>query len=151
MLRPNIRNRAFDRMGERFGPLVDPYHFGGKNAFEIKRKKRKQPAANLIKKGKLFELKLAIPGYNKEDLEVELRDEVLIVRGERNKSITQIEESGEFIMEEYDFDSFERSFKLSSVIAHEKIEASYENGVLTISFEDVPEEEERAYQRVKVE
>lgn len=151
MWRANIRNRAFDRMGERFGSLIDPNHFGGRSAFDIKGKKREQPAANLIKKEHLFELQLAIPGYKKEELEIELRDDVLIVRGERNSSPTRMEKEGTFIIEEFDFDSFERSFRLSPDIAHEKIEATYDKGILHITFEDVPEEEERAFQKVRVQ
>lgn len=150
MWRANIRNRAFDRMGERFGTLIDPHHFGGKSAFDVKRPKREVPPANLIKKEHLFELQLAIPGYKREELEVELRDDVLIVRGERTKSPTVMEKEGNFIVEEFDFDSFERSFRLSPDIAHEKIEATYEQGMLRITFEDVPDEEERAFQKVKV-
>lgn len=150
MRRTNIRNRAFDRIGGRFGTLIDPYHFGGKSAFDVKRPRREVPAANLIKKEHLFELQLAIPGYKREELDVELRDDVLIVRGERTKSPTVMEKEGNFIMEEFDFDSFERSFRLSPDIAHEKIDATYDQGMLRITFEDVPDEEERAFQKVKV-
>jgi len=38
MRRGTHRNRAFDIMGDRFGALIDPSHFGGKSSFSIKRK-----------------------------------------------------------------------------------------------------------------
>lgn len=41
MRRATRRNRAFDIIGDRFGSLIDPSHFGGKSSFSIKR--RNQP------------------------------------------------------------------------------------------------------------
>jgi len=38
MRRGTHRNRAFDIMGDRFGALIDPNHFGGKSSFSIRRK-----------------------------------------------------------------------------------------------------------------
>jgi hypothetical protein len=38
MRRGTRRNRAFDIMGDRFGSLIDPSHFGGKSSFSIKRR-----------------------------------------------------------------------------------------------------------------
>ena len=149
MWRASISNRPFDRMGERFAPLVDPNHFMGRSAFDIKRHNKDVPAANVIKKGKLFELQLAVPGYAKDELDVTLKDNILVVSGKKNYPSEEVVDK-EFILEEFDYDSFERCFRLSSTIAHEKIEANYDNGILRISFEDVPEEEERAYQKVKV-
>lgn len=37
MRRGTRRNRAFDIVGDRFGSLIDPSHFGGKSSFSIKR------------------------------------------------------------------------------------------------------------------
>jgi HSP20 family molecular chaperone IbpA len=149
MLRANIRNRAFDRMGEGFAPLIDPNHFLGRSAFDIHYPHKDQvPPVNIKQDGKLFELELAIPGYNKSDLEVTVKDDMLTVSGEKRRS--EQDNFTKYIFEEFNYSSFERSFKLDPRIAHEKITAKYENGILKLTFIDVPAEEEMLYQQVAV-
>jgi len=152
MWRPDIKNRAFDRMGERYSPVIDYAHFLGRSSFDIPWEKREVPPARIIKKeDRLFELELAIPGFTKEDLSIVVQDDVLTIRGEKTDSRRSEESEEEFIMEEFNFDSFERKFKLSPSISQEKITAKYEEGILRLTFIDVPEEEEKAYQNIKVE
>jgi len=149
MWRPNISNRAFDRMGERYAPIIDPYHFLGRSAFDIPWKKKPFPAVNIVKNGKLYEMQLAVPGFSKEEIEITVQDEILTIRGDKRQS--RKEEDTEFIIEEFDIDAFERRFRLAPRIAREKISARYENGILLVTFVDVPEEEEKNTQTVKVE
>ncbi len=146
MLRPHI-NRAFDRMGETWAHKIDPEHFLGRSAFDLPWKKPK-PAANIKKEGTFFELELAVPGFKKEEIEISVKNDLLTICGKKSKSDAVFE--SEYILEEFDFDSFERCFKLSPTISHEKITAKLENGVLRLTFTDVPKEQERAYQKVKV-
>ncbi|MDX1666345.1 MAG: Hsp20/alpha crystallin family protein [Saprospiraceae bacterium] len=151
MWRPNIKNRAFDRMGERYARLIDPDHFLGRSAFDIRRNwDHLRPPVNIVKKegGKIFEIELAIPGFRKEDIEIMVKDDIMTVKGE--KSRREKGESSEYVLEEFDFDTFERRFLLSPSISHEKITATYRKGILLITFTDVPKEEERASQKVKV-
>jgi len=149
MLRANIRNRAFDRMGEGFAHLIDPNHFMGRSAFDIPyRNKEKVPPVNLKQDGKLFELEVAVPGYEKEALEVTVENDLLTIKGE--KSHSEQAQANKYIFEEFNLNSFERSFKLDPRIAHEKITAKYENGILKLTFTDVPAEEEMLYQKVNV-
>ncbi len=147
MLRPKIRNKAFERMGENFAHLIDPDHFLGRTAFDIPYTKE-MPPANIRKSGKIFELELAVPGFTKDELEIIVKNGVLTIRGEKSKS--EHLEGSKYILEEFNYNSFERSFHLAENIAHEDIEAKYENGLLKLTFVDVPEEEERDYRKVKV-
>ncbi len=147
MWRPKIKNRAFDRMGEEYAKLIDPNHFLGRSAFDIHYKK--VPPVNIIQEGALFEMEVMVPGFKKEELEVTVKDDILTIRGE--KSLSRTDKDGQYILEEFDFDTFERKFKLANAIGHEKITAKYENGILRLSFTDVPKEEEKAYKKVAVE
>ena len=54
MWRANIKNRAFDWMGEEFARLIDRNHFLGRSAFDIPY--RKKPPVNIIRVGKLYEM-----------------------------------------------------------------------------------------------
>jgi len=147
MLRAPIQNRAFDRMGERYARLIDPNHFLGRSAFDVKYPK--VPPVNIIKNGKLFEMEVMVPGFKKGELDVFVDDGVLTIKGE--KSLSHHDREGTFVLEEFDFDSFERKFKLASSIAREKISAQYQNGILRLTFVDVPEAEETDSQTVEVQ
>lgn len=152
MWRPDIRNRAFDRMGERYAPIIDPDHFLGRSAFDIERP-RNFPKANIKQKGEngeIFELELAVPGFSKEEIEIQMNDDLLTIRGNKSKSV-EVKEADEFLMEEFAIDSFERKFRVAASIAHEKITARYENGILRLTFIDVPKEEEKLFQTVEVQ
>ena len=153
MWRPDIKNRAFDRMGERYAPIIDPDHFLGRSAFDIERPGT-FPKANLKQKGKngeIFELELAVPGFAKEEIEIQMQDDILTIRGKKSKPVAIEEEVHEFLIEEFAVDSFERTFRVAASVAHEKITAKYENGILKLTFIDVPKEEEKFFQTVKVQ
>lgn len=149
MFRPKIRNRAFERMGENYAHLIDPDHFLGRSAFDIKYKEEVPPVNIIRKDEKIFELELAVPGFTKDELEVLVKDGVLTVRGEKSKS--EHVDRSKYILEEFNFKSFERCFRLAENVAKENIEAAYQNGILKLTFVDVPEEEERTHRRVKVQ
>lgn len=146
MWRAKIRNRAFDRMGEEYAKLIDPNHFLGRSAFDISYKN--MPPVNITREGKLFEMEVMTPGFSKEELEITVKDDILTIRGE--KAASRKEKEVKYIVEEFDFDSFERKFKLANAIGHEKITAEYENGILRLTFIDVPKEEEKAFKKVAV-
>lgn len=95
-------------------------------------------------------MEMAVPGFEKDEIEILLEDDILTIRGEKSKS-EKVQKDEEFILEEFDFDSFERKFKLAASIAHEKITAKYDRGILRLTFIDVPKEEEKEFQTVKVE
>lgn len=134
-------------MGEEYAKLIDRDHFLGRSAFDIPYKK--MPPVNIIQDGKLYEMEVLVPGFTKEELEVTVKDDILAIRGEKSES--KGGKNDKYILEEFDFDTFERKFKLANAIGHEKITAKYENGVLRLTFTDVPKEQEKAYKKVAVE
>lgn len=89
------------------------------------------PHVDIVEAEKEFEIHAAIPGINKEDFKIEIDKKVLTLSGER-KFVN--EESGKnFKSIETKYGKFSRSFTLPENIDSEKIEASYENGILKIS------------------
>lgn len=145
MWRPNIRNRTFDWMGEQFAPLIDKGHFLGHSPIGFQ--KHNLPPVNLKQNGHLFEMEVSVPGFKKEELEIVVKDDILTIRGEKKEKKKEV---SNYILEEFDTSSFERRFRLDQGIGHEKITAKYDNGLLLITFDDVPKEEEKLYQEVEV-
>lgn len=71
-----------------------------------------------------------LPGVNKEDINIELKDERLTIAVQRNE-VTE-EEKDNYIRKERRMSSMARSFWVDN-INREDIKAKFENGVLTIS------------------
>lgn len=132
MFRNSIRNRSFDWMGDMYAPVIDPDHFLGRSAFDIPWDTAK-PAANLKKEDGRFALQIAVPGFSKEEIEVSLKGNTLIVKGEKSKSEEVKDEN--FVLSEFNMQKFERRFKLSRNLKKEVIEAECKNGILTVRFE----------------
>jgi HSP20 family protein len=76
-------------------------------------------------------LKLEVPGIPQEDLQIDLENQTLTVKGERKFVNDEKEENFHRIERRYG--SFVRSFTLPSTIETESAQASYENGVLAIT------------------
>lgn len=150
MQRYSRRNHAFDRIGDSYGSVIDHDHFLGRSAFDIPRKKRYgMPPANVRKEGPLLVLELAIPGFSKEELDISVDHGYLKIKGERRSE--EKKETASLIVEEFEVNSFERSFRLAREIMREEIIAKYEDGILRITFIDVPAEQERDRRVVPVQ
>jgi HSP20 family protein len=76
-------------------------------------------------------LKLEIPGLNDEDINVSVENNTLTVQGERKFEKEEKEENFHRIERRYG--SFVRTFKLPNTVDAEKVEASYEKGILKIT------------------
>lgn len=76
-----------------------------------------------------------IPGANKEDIKLELRDDVLTISVEHNEEVN--EERDSYIRKERRYGSYCRSFYVDGV-KNDAVTAKYNNGVLTIT---LPKEE----------
>ncbi len=77
-----------------------------------------------------FTLDIEIPGYNKEDLKLELKEGYLNVSAEKNSESK--EEKGKYIRRERYFGTVSRSFYVGEELTTEDINAKFENGVLNI-------------------
>lgn len=88
------------------------------------------PSVDIVENDSHFELVADLPGVAKEDIAVEVDKGVLTVRGKRNR--VESKESA-WAHRERLSGEFERSFRLSENVTPEGIEASYTNGVLTVT------------------
>ena len=80
-------------------------------------------------KDKEYLLEVEIPGVEKEDISLEIRDDILTISAERKEEIN--EENENYIRKERRYGSFKRSFYVDNV-DQEKIKAKFKNGVLKV-------------------
>jgi HSP20 family protein len=78
-------------------------------------------------------LKLEVPGVKESDLDIQLENNVLTVRGERKFSKEEKEEN--FHRVERRYGSFYRSFTIPNTVNPEGVQAHYEAGVLKVELE----------------
>ena len=89
------------------------------------------PAVDIYEDEHNLVLKLEIPGMNEEDLNVSLENNTLSVSGERKFEKEEKEENFHRIERRYG--SFTRTFRLPNTVDPEKVDASYEKGILKIT------------------
>ncbi len=77
-----------------------------------------------------YVLEADLPGFSKEDIHIDLEGTYMTVRAERATPSTEGNE-GHYLRSERTFGTVERTFELSGVDT-DGLQASYENGVLTV-------------------
>ena len=102
-------------------------------------------ALDVAEKGEVFTVKASLPGISPDDLNVTLEDNVLTIQGETKEDET-IEENSYHIRERR-YGSFRRSVRFPVPVEGDKVEANFENGVLTLS---IPKAEAMKPKRITV-
>ncbi|SFS33334.1 Hsp20/alpha crystallin family protein [Lutibacter maritimus] len=89
------------------------------------------PAVNIKEDDEQFVVKVAVPGMDKKDFNINLDNNILTIQSE--KEAENNDESENYTRKEYSYQSFRRSFTLpKNVVDSDKIEANYVNGELQI-------------------
>ena len=110
----------------------NPFGFFGKGALGEFR-------TDIKDDGNAFILEADLPGFRKEDINVDINNDIMTISAERhfehrseNCSEQEKDQKGKYIRCERSYGSYSRQFDLSGVNA-EGITAKYDNGVLTMS------------------
>ena len=106
------------------------------------------PKVNVINRENSVEIEAAIPGMDKEDIDVSITDGVLTIQGESNQR-SDIEEN-QYVKREIKRSSFRRSFTLGENLDKNSINAAFDNGILTLSIPKVNPEAAKS-QTLKVD
>lgn len=108
-----------------------PDWFGGMDTFN------NVPAVNIKENEKDFMLELAIPGFKKEDFNIEVDNDVLTISSEVK---SEDEMKGDnYTRREFTVSSFKRAFTLPETVNEDAINAVYEGGILKLT---LPKREE---------
>ena len=99
------------------------------------------PAVDVYEDAQKLVLKLEVPGIRKEDLQIHVEGRTLTVKGERRFESGEKEEN--FTRVERRFGSFVRSFTLPATVSTEDVQATSQDGVLSLTFSRKPEAKPR--------
>lgn len=130
------RFRALDRLSR----MVDEF-FGA----ETEVHSGWMPSVDVKETDQALTFFVEVPGMRQEDIEVELVGDVLTIRGKRE--FAEEEQRDNFVRIERNYGSFQRSFTIGVPVKADEIDASYRDGVLTIT---VPKADEVKPRRIEV-
>lgn len=98
---------------------------------------RLAPSVDIAEDDDRYVVTAELPGSKKEDITVEMKDQVLTIRGEKRNEREEKKEHSRWI--ERSYGSFSRSFALPANAVGDRIKAEFKEGVLTV---EVPKAEE---------
>ncbi len=88
------------------------------------------PAIDITETDTAIELTAELPGLSEDDVEIEIKDGRLTIRGQKN--VTH-DSKGDLRISERSYGSFARTMTLSDTVDTEKITAEFDKGVLNIT------------------
>ena len=136
LMRPEPFTQEFDRL---FNTL---FTGGQRNGGTVQ---RWVPAMDLVEADEHFVLKADLPGLAEDDVAIEVQDNVLTISGSREAE-HESKEQGWYRLER-SYGSFSRSLTLPDGVDAEKVEASFDRGVLEVR---IPKPEERKPRRISI-
>ncbi len=105
--------------------------FFGRPFRERARGGRRAPTLDMRDLGDKYLIEAEIPGIDKEDIEIELRDDRLIIEGETTE---ETEEEGEdYLRRERGYRSFYRQLPVPEEVEQDEVTAELDRGVLTLN------------------
>lgn len=79
-------------------------------------------------------LEIDIPGYNKEDIKIELENGYLTVSASKEEKVDEEDKKSHYIHKERYFGKCSRTYYAGENIKEEDIKANFKNGILTLTF-----------------
>ena len=110
----------------------------------ISSRKEQNMKCDIYEKGGDYHIEMDITGFNKDEISVETKDGYLTITAEKKTENNEDDKEKNYIRRERTYGKYERSFYLGD-LDENKIDASFENGILKIT---VPKKEETTSKKV---
>ena len=88
------------------------------------------PPVDIYETDEALVMKAELPGFSKDDIGIEMKENTLVISGER-KHEAEVKE-GNYHRRERMYGAFQRSFMLPTMVDRDKVNASYKDGVLEL-------------------
>jgi len=140
-----------DEMLLKYGPLWQTSG-GMQNVFECTEAPTQNqnrgcacPRVDIEERADKFVMAVELPGVSKEDVKITLESNILTIKGEKRQQ--QVQKGRNYHRLERSYGSFQRSFTLPTTIRNDRIDASFQDGVLSIA---LPKSEEAKPRTIEV-
>ena len=88
------------------------------------------PPVDIYESDDALVIKAELPGFSKDEISIELKENTLAIKGERKRE-DEVKEGNYHRMERV-YGAFQRSFLLPTTVDQEKVNASYRDGILEL-------------------
>ena len=133
---PRNNNLGFSLFDNMFDDMFRDSFFTSSNTTKLMK-------TDIQEKDDKYILDMDLPGYDKEDIKAQLKDGYLTITAQKNTSNEDKDEKGNYIRRERYCGKCSRSFYVGDSIKEEDIKASFNNGILELTFpKEVPQKEE---------
>ncbi len=109
-----------------------------------------KPATNIFETDTDFRVELLLPGFKKEDVQLNYHEQVLTVKSELPEEKEDEKEAFKYEHREFGAYNFERKFRVPRTVDAEKISAQFEDGVLKLVLPKKEEALEKAPVDIKI-
>jgi len=109
----------------------------------------KKLATNVFETETEFKIELLLPGYKKEDVQLNYQNNLLTIKVENEVKEEKAEEY-KYAHREFGAANFEKQYRIPKSVNDEKISAKFENGVLNIELPKKEEALEKAPVDIKI-
>ena len=104
------------------------------------------PDVDIKETDKEIQIKADLPGMKKEDINISVDEDQLIIKGERREEEKKIDK--DYVRIERSYGSFYRSFDIGVPVKSDQIKASYKEGVLELV---LPKAEAKKPKKIEIE
>jgi HSP20 family protein len=111
----------------------------------VEKRRNRFPSINIYDNSDAITAQFIIPGMRKEDIDITFENGALFVKGERKEPVTDDKYS--LVREERNIGTFSRTVEIPTDIDVKNINASMENGILSIT---MPKAEEAKPKRISI-
>jgi len=106
------------------------------------------PAIDVAENGDAITLTAELPGLSEEDVELEVRDGRLVLKGEKKSEKDETRDEVQY--SERSYGAFQRVMTLPDRVDHAAISAKIDKGVLVVTMPKRPEAKAEAARKVKI-
>jgi HSP20 family protein len=103
------------------------------------------PALDVHEDKDSYTIRVELPGMKREEIEVSLQDEALVISGERKTE--ERKEDTEVHRQERFYGKFSRALTFPTAVAGDKVKAAYKDGILTVT---LPKAEEAKPKQINI-
>ncbi|HMM03640.1 MAG: Hsp20 family protein [Prevotella sp.] len=104
------------------------------------------PATNVSENEKAFNIELSVPGFDKEDIKIEIEKDVLKISAQNEVKSEEKDENEKVLRREFKKSSFARSFTIPEDVDTDNISAIQKDGILQIT---LPKQDKAIEDKVK--
>ena len=101
------------------------------------------PAVNVEESADELLLTAELPGMREEDVNVDIENNILTIRGEKREAHEEAGEGGRYHVSERRYGSFHRRFTLPRSVEADAAQAEFESGILTVRLPKAAEAKSR--------